>query len=466
MKKKSSRPHSCNVLALDGGARHLWQFATGGSRVTLASESGGADTGPLPARAVAKDWRTLMQPRLNVAWLPAEHVFLRVVQLPGTDFAELQSMVEFQLEKLSPLPVAQIVWSLELLGEPRDNLQTLLVVIAAREAVEEFLGRIEQQGYQPDRLEAPFVHQLMATRPATDSTDFFPVNLGGKSACLIAWWCGGVLRDLNLVHLPDAEDRARLLRAQLDQMAWSGELEGWLVSTPGCRLIAGAETATAWEPVLHEVTGQLVEIVEPPAGQTLASHSAARAAQGETQGNLLPPEYAARYRQKFVDGLWMKGLGAVLAVYLLGVLVYFATLEYYRYQQTTVAQQAGDLGIAYTNTLKIKAQAELLQEQVTLRFAALDCWKAASELLPADLSLTSFSFSRGRAVGLFGLGPADAADKVTDYNEALRKYAPEGAAGTPLFKQVDPPRLSQRGGPQGNQVTWSFTCELRRAEAD
>jgi hypothetical protein len=466
MKKRSSRPHSCNVLAFDAGGRHLWQFATGGSRLTLAAETVTAEAGLLPPKLVGKDWRTLMQPRLNVAWLPAEHVFLRVIQLPAADFAELQSMVEFQLEKLSPLPVAQIVWSLERLGEPRDNQQTLLVVIAAREAVEEFLGRIEQQGYQPDRLEAPFVHQLIATRPATDSMDFFPVTLAGRSACLIAWWCGGVLRDLNLVHLPDADDRARLLRAQLDQMAWAGELEGWLVSTPGCRLIADAATAAAWEPVLHEVTGQLVEIIEPPTGPALAGHSAARAAQDGMSGNLLPPEHAARYRQKFVDGLWMKSLGAALVIYLLGVLLYFATLEFFRYQQTNVAQQAADLGIAYTNTLKLKAQAELLQDQVTLRFAALDCWKAASELLPADLTLTSFSFSRGRAVGLFGFGPADAADKVTDYNDALRKYAAEGAAGTPLFKQVDAPRLAQRGGPQGNQVTWSFTCELRRAEAD
>ena len=44
------------------------------------------------------------QPRLNIAWLPLEHVFLRVVELPASNADELHSMVGLQLEKLHRYP--------------------------------------------------------------------------------------------------------------------------------------------------------------------------------------------------------------------------------------------------------------------------------------------------------------------------------------------------------------------------
>ena len=78
-----------------------------------AQETSARPDEPLPERLVTKDWQHLVQPRLNVAWLPPDEVFLRVVQLPKADPAETLSMVELQLEKISPLPVAQIVWCFE-----------------------------------------------------------------------------------------------------------------------------------------------------------------------------------------------------------------------------------------------------------------------------------------------------------------------------------------------------------------
>jgi hypothetical protein len=128
---------------------------------------------------------------LNVAWLPPENVFLCVIELPKSSFEETFAMVELQLEKLSPMPVAQIVWTIHVLsrhgGSPRQNeaetgakaeaatsaetkaedLQTVVVVIAERSVVEEFLGKLEGRGYLADRLEVPMLDQLEAT-PATE----------------------------------------------------------------------------------------------------------------------------------------------------------------------------------------------------------------------------------------------------------------------------------------------------------
>src|SRR5689334_17196263 len=101
-----ARWHSCNVLSPGAVTRQLWQFNASGKFNLLRSDAKRPNE-PLPEKIVAKDWQTLFQPRLNVAWLSPDKAFVRAVQLPKADPAETKSMVEFQLEKLSPLPVTQ-----------------------------------------------------------------------------------------------------------------------------------------------------------------------------------------------------------------------------------------------------------------------------------------------------------------------------------------------------------------------
>ena len=80
---KTTRLSSCNVLRAAPEARQLWQFGTGNSQVALNTEQRLPSPGPLPARLVTKDWRALWQKKLNIAWMPVEQVFLRVVHLPA-----------------------------------------------------------------------------------------------------------------------------------------------------------------------------------------------------------------------------------------------------------------------------------------------------------------------------------------------------------------------------------------------
>jgi hypothetical protein len=118
-----------------------------------------------------------------------------------------------------------------------------------------------------------------------------------------------------------------LLRQQISQIAWAGELEGWLTSPPRWHLVAEGETAAVWEPLLNQVADQPVQLIAPIPQAQLAAQSARRAVQANGTANLLPPEFATRYRQQFVDRLWMRGLGAVVVVYLIGVVIYFGALQ-------------------------------------------------------------------------------------------------------------------------------------------
>src|SRR5262249_46998460 len=138
------------------------------------------------------------------------------------------SMLEFQLEKLSPLPVAQIVWSFEIIPSREINSVTALVIIAPRDLVEAKLGAFEQGGFQPDRIELPHVYQLISEIPETDGVWVYPWSEEGKEFALVTWWFTGAMQNLQLIHLPSAGDRAELLKDQLLKSAWAGEMEGWL----------------------------------------------------------------------------------------------------------------------------------------------------------------------------------------------------------------------------------------------
>jgi hypothetical protein len=456
-----ARWHSCNVLHAGRERKTLWQFATGSGKNALQREEAKLPDEPLPLKAVGKDWHTLFQPKLNVAWLPRDQVFLRVIQLPKSDDpAEIRSMVDLQLEKVSPMPVPHIIWGYEVV--PHSGLlemQTVVVIIVARNQVEAFLGNLEGQGYLADRLELPFFDELRATQITGDGVWLYP-GLGSKiSSCLVAWWYGGVLQNLALLQLPDSDNRGAALQEQIGQMNWAGELEGWLTSLPVYHLVTDTTAAEAWKPLF--LPEQRVEVVAPVPARELAALTAKRAVYNGSTTNLLPPEFAARYRQKFIDRLWMRGLGAVLMLYILSVVVYYGFVKVADFRYSSLKGDLKDTSIQYTNTIQLREKVRVLQDQLDLQYAALDCYKAVAELLPPEITLDSFNFERGRRLTLIGTAPGDDVPKVQGFFDAMRKF--ETKPGEPLFSKVELLRINPR---QGNDKSWSFVCDLKRADTE
>lgn len=454
-----ARWNSCNVLDATGETRQLWQFVPSGESLRQTYEAKMLPSEPLPARPIAKDWQTLYQKKINIAWLRSDKVFLRALQIPCNDVTEAKGMVELQLEKISTMPVNQLVWSFELMPGVLGPLRTALVVIAERTYVEEFLGNLEGQGYLADRLEVPFIDRLLATKVMHDGVYLYPGPEAEPQWCLAAWFYSGLLQNVSFFHLPAApEERGKTLREHLHQTAWAGEADGWLTSAPRCYLVADPVLQAVWEPLLQDVFDAPTQVVAPAPDAQLAVQTARRAAATVPQGDLLPPEYLTRYRQQLVDRIWMRGVGAALAVYLLGVLFYFAAIQFVQYQYDNLETQYRTAAGPYTNAIKLKTQVQVLQEQLDLQFAALECYKAASELMPDTLQLDGMNFNRGKSFTIYGVVPQDAAGKVGDYNEALRNAV--DAKGQPLFIKVNPPTLSTRGA----TMSWNFACELKQNE--
>jgi uncharacterized membrane protein len=455
----NKRWHSCNVLQAGPALCQLWQFD---SHFALSREQTSPKGEPLPGSLVKKTWGSLWQPKLNIAWLPPENVFLRVVHLPQSSFDETLSMVELQLEKLSPIPVTQVVWSAQVLPQSAGPLQTLIVAVAERKAVEEFLGQLEGQGYLADRLELGALDQLQATPVHEDGAWIYPGGWGGQEAALVAWWYGGLLQNLNFITLSPTEHRAAGLKEQLAQMTWAGELEGWLTSPPQWHLVADDIAARAWETSLREGLGEPVVVSAPLNSVELAALTARRAVQADSPANLLPVEYVTRYRQQFVDQLWLRGLGAIGAVYAVGVAVYFAALAFQLYRVHRVESEVKELSQTYTNAVQLKARYQVLQDRQDLKFAALDCWRKLAELLPETVTLDGFNLVEGRKLTLNGTAPSSEMSVVLDFVKGMRKAT---ANGQPMFDQAKPEQFNSHPNPGGSTTSWNFTLELKRGEA-
>ena len=457
-----ARWHSCNVLQVGADRRCVWQFDARNGEFKLGREQVTPEGESLPYALVTKTWRSLWQPKLNIAWLPAENTFLRVIHIPQSSLAETCSMVELQLEKLSPIPVTQVVWSLHVLPQATGELQTVIVLLAEREAVEQFLGKLEGQGYLPDRLEIPVLDQLVTTTAGEDGAWVFPTPNGVKSSALVAWWQGGALQSLSLVALPEIGDRLPALKAQLSQITWAGELEGWITGHPAWHLVAPDTLAGEWENLLRQAVDAPVRLIASPPPAQLAALTAKRAAASEAKASLMPPEYAKRYQQQFHDRLWMRGLGAIVSVYVVGVVIYLLALAVLNWKTEAVETKVKELGPTYTNVMQLTARLDVLKDRQALKFAALDCWKALAETMPGELQLEGFNFSDGRKLQLNGTAATGMEKAILDFSDALR--VARATDGQPLFdvKKAEPPRTTV--GP-GGALTWRFNLELLRAEA-
>ena len=444
------------VLSATGDTRRLWRFKVQKDSVGTPEELKLIPGKPLPDSVVGKGWNTLMAPSLNVAWLPADQVFLQILQLPSGPLEEVTGVVELQLDKISPHPSAHTVWSVEILPNPDPTQQTVLVVIVPRERVQEHLGELEKAGFVPDRLAVPFAGQLREL-PAGDGLWVLTEDGGTALHFLLAWRVNGIWREVSVVTIPQGPGVTGALISHLTRLSWAGELAGWLPTVTEAHLVAPASRRGELESALSAWRGGSIQYHEPVAINLRAASSATAQLRNQA-ATLVPAETQARHRQQVVDRLWLQGLGAVGMAYLLGVVIYLGLLNWQKWDLENLQSDNVGLALQYTNTLATKAQKEILEEQVALRYAALESWQQSIEKLPASLNLSTINFVKGRTLRLDGTTSTESQAEVVGYGNELRKLTLTN--GVTLFSGVKPGPITVRG----SLATWSLEAELNRSE--
>ncbi len=463
MAGKKTKWSSCNLLEPATEGSRLCQFSVSSKKVKLSGDLRVADLIELPAKAVGKDWSDLLSRKLNIATLPPEKVFLRVVELPECEPDELLPMVEFQIEDLSPLPMAQAVWSAEAVpgSTSTEGNQTVLVMIAERGVVGDRLDELEAANYLADRVEVPLLRELVPGEPKEDGAHIQLVQGADSVLALVSWWFDGRLRDVNSFNLPDTAASRDALVEKINSVALAGEVAGWMPDEPVCHLAKRGDVAGDWNAALSKCFDRIRE-VEPMSEVDLATAAVEFTARTTAPG-LMIEDYSARNRQRFQDGLWMDGIKGAVALMLIGLLGFYV---YGSILQSTLDDKINLVTVQtnlFTKALSLKAKVETLEKQKALKDAALKAWREVTIGLPGELKFTQLTFSSDRTLDgntsrkLRIAGTADAGNDtiIDDYHLALTRMEIDDQT---LFSNVRP-GLSRKD-PRKKLTTWSLECEF------
>jgi hypothetical protein len=169
---------------------------------------------------------------------------------------------------------------------------------------------------------------------------------------------------------------------------------------------------------------------------------------------LLPAEFATRYQQQFGERLWMRGLGLVGLAYFVGAFIYIGVLQFHIYQRNKLDDQIQSMKADYDKAQQLAEKIEVVETQISLRYAALEAWKSIALNLPEGLTLTDLSFDHGSRLNVVGSGDSDPVSRLTDFTEKLGGLK---VGEKPLFKEVS---LANANRGANGQWRWSFSCEL------
>ena len=472
-RKKKQGLNSCNVLDCTRDHQQFWRFVPSGRSVKLVDLSDDPDPyTPISSQHTRRDISQMWDPHCqNDAWLPMEKVFFRVLQLTTPDPEELEGMVELQLEKISPLPVSQVVWTFEtvppLLGTPPDQ-HVVVVILASRSMVEDQIGQLESIGYRPDRLEVPVLQQVLAARDDAgqiDSAWIYPRIINERPVCLVAWWVGGELRNINVAHLTSPKHLNELTE-HLTASAWAAEQEGWAPPAWQWNLVADRKLAEQWLPLLNEWAGQGVKPHDPPETASLAAACAQGAARSLEEANLLPPEYRDRFHRDDVDRVWLHVAGATLLFYGLFVVLYFYLLGNVREDQRGAKMELRKLNREHKGMALEEERFLKKREYDELRKKALQCMQAVATTLPADMQLLTMNFNdrkeSNQNLSITGSVPTDLDQLVATFKDGMANILVQDAEKNDisLFADVLEGSIVEvpiRGDPKKR---WSLSCAL------
>jgi hypothetical protein len=111
----------------------------------------------------------------------------------------------------------------------------------------------------------------------------------------------------------------------------------------------------------------------------------------------------------------------------------------------------------------MREKLKVLQQRDTLRFAALDCWKAVAETMPTGLTLETMNFNDGRTVILSGTVPTDQVTAVNDFYENLRRWKKETPKGAQPIFDASGGTIPSTGMRDASTVNWRFELDLKQS---
>jgi len=393
-----------------------------------------------------------------VTAIGAEETFCHTLQLPTTQPAELQQMLDLQMDQLTPLPLEEVVYDFEPLGTA-DGRTRVLVAIARKSAVNERVAALEAVGLPPQRVSVDVVALWRTLRsrqllPADDKLNVFVRWAADRADVVLSVREQPVvLRTIWLGAADFAEELQRtILAAQVEEPQTEvGRL------TFAVNAVADREPA---EELARRWPGG-AEVLVNGAAPSLATSLCLDAATTERRLNLLPAEWRMRRRTAHRRQIWLRVGIAIAAVYVGALLVLLALTGVRQAHLNRLQTETTALRPDYEQARRLQSELVAMQLQLDTKFSALDVLREVSVVMPENLKLSGYTFRRDDTVTL--KGQADSAPAVYDFISKLEQselfasvktvgVRTEGAGGLTKFELLATLKSAAAGKTGGG--TW------------
>jgi len=357
--------------------------------------------------------------------LPSSQLLMRVLELPSANPEEINGMVELQMDQISPFPADQLTLSYELLQET-ENHSRVLAVAAPRNSVDELGELFKSQNVYIRSLDAEILAwwSLLTAHSDVPSEGRVILILEEHTEFSMIVADDGVpicFRSLELFH--DFTDES-VLREIVEELRYTLlSLEAEYGHREKCGIEFWSESEVP-EPLLNMLGKECTGAINvhdlgtlPPLTEGLALRSADRTAH---HVELVPREWIELQRKKrFMQVATIASI-AVLSVWLGIISITGAVFAIQKGSFSRVKKEAAKYSGPARAAQAAREEMLSLEKYADRSHSALECLRGITQTLPDFVEITSFAYTKGKAIRLSGTG--DSSDLIYDYFQQLGEF--------------------------------------------
>ena len=341
--------------------------------------------------------------------LPSSRLLMRVLELPSIDPAELDGMVELQADQIFPFPADQLTLSYEVLHQTEEHSR-VLAVAAPRKVVDQLGDLFKEKNVYIRSLDAEVLAwwSLLTAHREISTEGRVLVILEEYTEFSIIVVDDGVpicFRSLELFHnFTDPAVMAEIIE-EIRYTLLSLETE--------YGHNANAQTEI-WSET--EFPAELIEMLEAlsPRGVnrydlgTLPSLSEGLALRSTDRGRhhveLVPREWVELQRRRQIMKVSAIASIALLCIWLAVISIVGTVFAVQTASHKRIQEEADRYAEPARAAQNARAEKESLEKYATRSHSALECLREITLLLPSELEINSFNYSKGKSISLNGSG--------------------------------------------------------------
>ncbi len=353
--------------------------------------------------------------------LPAEKALLRVVELPTGDASELPGMVELQIDRFSPFAVEHLVVAYEVLESEADR--TLLLIAAVqRDLIDREASILTAAGLDVRRVDLDVLgwwRHLRDSGAAQEAGLRLHLHLDPTAVTVLAIQDGRPVL-IRALGRGIATDTPQEIQDEINLTLTTLETEWGLGD--GAAMVAWfeGEPDAAWTRSLSEACGLPARAASladlPPLTEGIARRTLDDPA---LTLNLAPAEWESSRKSRNASRRIIVAAAACIVLWLIVVIGFLVALKLREASLTRLRTKVDILEKPAGEVRVLKSRIKALEDYGDRSRSGLELLRQISADLPDGLTLSSFSFRKGKTLSL--RGEATAVNSIYDFFAAMEK---------------------------------------------